>query len=90
MTALIVVIFLGITFRGEQGIAHMFALQKEKERLIAAQHNLLQENLLLSLEIKRIKAGEGIEKLAKSNLGLIHENEVVFVMNSNEPLFSGM
>lgn len=89
LTTVIVVLFLGVTVRGEEGIAQMFTLKEKKRELIKEHHSLLKTNLALRQQLNRIRNNSGIDHIAKAHLGLAHPDEVIFVVPTNESTMAG-
>jgi cell division protein FtsB len=77
---LICLFFLGIlTFFGENGILHLFHLQKEVARIKEKNINLEEENQKLKEEVKRLRTDKRyIEEIARKELGMVKEGEIIY------------
>lgn len=80
VTTIILVLFLGYSFRGDDGIGRLFELRQAKLDLIANQYHLLEKNLQLRQTLNHLITSDDIEYLAKAHLGLARPDEVVFVV----------
>ena len=72
--------FIVVTISGEEGLLRLIQLKSLKENLIHQNKTLLQENLYYRKKIKSLHHLASIEKQAKKSLGLVHENEIVFIL----------
>jgi cell division protein FtsB len=76
-----VLLLIGLFFFiiiSEHGLADLRYLRKERDRLAEENRQLTRENLFLSVEIDRLKNDpEYIENVARQELGMIGENEVI-------------
>lgn len=62
----------------DSGLADLFKLRSEKDRLIQENARLKRENLRLYRTIERLKNDpEYIESIARKELGMIREGEVI-------------
>ena len=63
---------------GEYGLAELILLKREQGRLAEKSEQLTQENLSISIEIDRLKHDpDYIENVARKELGMIGEDEVI-------------
>lgn len=70
---------------GDNGLADLKALQKERDTLVEKNVKLTRENLALYREIDRLKNDpEYIENVARQELGLIGKDEMIFKINSDD------
>jgi len=68
---------------GDNGLADLKALKKEKDTLVERNAELTRENLSLYREIDRLKNDPAyIENTARQELGLIGKDEMIFKINS--------
>lgn len=77
------VIFCGffvMTVWGKDGLVELYNLSQAKNRVAQTNQNLLQDNLLVLGQIKKMKDKSYVEQRIKSELGLIREDEIVFVI----------
>ncbi|MBW2514026.1 MAG: septum formation initiator family protein [Deltaproteobacteria bacterium] len=74
---LLVSLLLFIMF-SDSGLADLFKLKSEKDRLLQENARLKRENLTLYRTIERLKNDpEYIESIARKELGMIKEGEVI-------------
>jgi cell division protein FtsB len=63
---------------GNSGLADLFKLKSEKDRLLQENARLKRENLILYRTIERLKSDpEYIESVARKELGMIRKGEVI-------------
>jgi len=85
---LILVLFLFLifgffTFFGDKGIVHLFRLQKELVRVKEANVKVEEENRKLREEVKRLQHEKRyIEEIARKELGMVKEGEVIYQFDS--------
>jgi len=77
---LIPLLILGsLTFFGENGILHLFGLQKELARIKEKNSRLEEENQKLKEEVKRLQSDKRyIEEIARKELGMVKEGEIIY------------
>ena len=64
---------------GERGFIHLYKMDKEREAYLKKIGELEQENQSLLEEIKRLRSDkEHIEALARKELGLIKDDEMLY------------
>ncbi len=62
----------------EHGLVDLVFLKQEREKLVKKNERLNQKNLSISIEIDRLKHDpEYIENVARKELGMIGEDEVI-------------
>ncbi len=62
----------------EHGLADLIFLKKERSKLVEENERLTRENLSIGIEINRLKHDpEYIENVARKELGMIGEDEVI-------------
>jgi cell division protein FtsB/cell division protein DivIC len=85
---LILVLFLFLifgffTFFGDKGIIHLLHLQKEWGRIKEANVKIEEENRKLREEVKRLQYEKRyIEEIARKELGMVKEGEVIYQFDS--------
>ena len=86
LVLLAVVVGLGtVVVYGEKGLLHHGTLMEEQRRLIEVRDQRLEENRKLYAEIQRLRGDRNyIEKVARRELGLVKENELVYIFESAE------
>ena len=80
LSMVIVVLFSLLLFImfSDSGLADLFKLRSEKDRLLQENARLKRENLTLYRTIERLKNDpEYIESIARKELGMIQEGEVI-------------
>ena len=80
LLVLISFLILGtLTFFGENGILHLFRLQKELARIKDKNFKLEEENQKLKEEVKRLQSDKRyIEEIARKELGMVKEGEIIY------------
>jgi cell division protein FtsB len=85
---LILILFLFLifgffTFFGDKGIIHLVRLQKEWVRIKEANVKIEEENRKLREEVKRLQYEKRyIEEIARKELGMVKEGEVIYQFDS--------
>ena len=68
----------------EHGLADLIFLKQERQKLVEKSEQLTRENLSISIEIDRLKHDpEYIENIARKELGMIREDEVILKPQSH-------
>jgi cell division protein FtsB len=79
LSALILVILMGLTVWGEHGLLAMWRKQGDVARLVQEIEAIERENARLSHEIQHLRNDmQHIEAIAREELGLVKEDELVF------------
>lgn len=69
----------------DNGFSDYLKLEKEKKGLIATRDQWQENNRVLYQEIRRLRSDLGyIEKAARRDLGLVKENELVYIFEPAE------
>ncbi len=69
----------------EHGLVDLVFLKQEREKLVKKSERLNQKNLSISIEIDRLKHDpEYIENVARKELGMIGEDEVILKPQSHQ------
>lgn len=74
------VAFAVMTIWGNEGLVKLINLREQRSALLQTNHQLLKENLLFLEEINALKKARYVEQTARSKMGLIRKDEVVFVV----------
>lgn len=74
------VVFFVFTVWGKEGLVHLIALRKTRAEMILSNHELTKSNFLLLEEIEKLKQADYMEQKARSEMGMVRENEVVFIV----------
>ena len=70
---------------GENGLADLNMLKREKESLLKENTELTRENLSLCREIERLKYdSKYIENVARRDLGMIGKDEIIFSLKKSK------
>ena len=70
---------------GENGLADLYLLKNEKDRLLKRNAELVQENLSLYRQIERLKNDlQFLENVARKELGVIGKNELILKPGKKE------
>ena len=76
-------IFGFFTFFGDKGIIHLLRLQKELVRIKEANVKVEEENRKLREEVRRLQHEKRyIEEIARKELGLVKEGEIIYQFES--------
>ena len=68
---------------GERGFIHLYRMEKERENYLEKISKLEQTNKELMNEIRRLREDRDyIETVARRELGLVKENELIIKFNS--------
>ena len=73
-------IFFVITIWGDNGLKELWQLKQKKETLAKSNLELLHQNWLYYEEIKRLSDPKNLEQAARTELGMVRENETVYVI----------
>ena len=72
-----------ITFFGENGILHLLRLKKEMGGIKEANLQLVKENEELKEEVRKLKQEKKyIEEIARKELGMVKEDEIIYQFES--------
>lgn len=77
---LVFVAFLGMTVWGDEGLLHLIRLNRMRSEILSENQRLLKENLFYLEDIRSAKSVRYQEQKARSELGMIRQNETVFVV----------
>jgi cell division protein FtsB len=65
---------------GEKGVIKIIRLRRERDRIIVDVSRMQEENKRLQEEIRRLREDSRyLESVARRDLGLIKENEILFI-----------
>lgn len=79
--ALIAVVLVVDALVGERGLVERIRARRQYREAAAALESLRQDNARLRDEVRRLREdGSAIESLAREELGLIHPDEVLFII----------
>jgi cell division protein FtsB len=68
------------TLFGEKGIVKIIQLRRERDRILADVNRIQEDNKRLQEEIRRLREDSRyLESVARRDLGLIKENEILFI-----------
>jgi len=70
---------------GERGFIHLYRMEKDRQAHIERIRKLEKENQTLLEEIKRLRTDkEYLESVARTELGLLKDNEVLYRFSGEE------
>ena len=70
---------------GERGFIHLYRMEKDRQAHVERIRSLEKENQTLLEEINRLRTDkEYLESVARTELGLVKDNEVLYRFNSQE------
>jgi cell division protein FtsB len=82
---ILILIFFSISFFGEHGLIDTLRIYREVRILEARIEKIKSENTKLEEEINRLKNDKDyIEELARKNLGMVGENEIIYIFNDKK------
>lgn len=82
LMAVLLFIWLSV---GENGLIDLFTMRAEKKQAIAVLKDLNAKNRFLASEIRRLKTDpEYFESVARKELGLVGEDEIIYRMKEAE------
>ena len=86
LSGFILVILMALTIWGEQGLLAMWRKQRDVAGLVREIEAIERENARLSHEIQHLRNDmTHIETIAREELGLVKENELVFEFVDKSP-----
>ena len=75
---------------GEKGVIKIIQLRRERDRIIADVNRMQEENKRLQEEIRRLREDSRyLESVARRDLGLIKENEILFIFEDESAAQEG-
>ncbi len=81
----LIVAWLGF---GERGLIHLYKMEKERQAHLARIKKLERENQELLAEINRLRTDkEYVESVARKELGLIKDDEILYRFSGEEQNF---
>jgi cell division protein FtsB len=70
---------------GERGFIHLYRMEKDRQAHVARIQTLEKENQALLEEIKRLRTDKDyLESVARTELGLVKDNEILYRFNRKE------
>ena len=77
-------LFVWLSF-GQDGLFDLYNMQSDKEKNMAFLKDLREKNKLLAYEIRRLREDpKFFESVARRELGLVRENEIIFRIKEEE------
>lgn len=81
----LVAVILGFAFFGDRGILHMLKLSNQKAALEEKLDDVKVQNETLRIEIDSLRNDRHyIEKVARTELGMVRDDELVFQFADND------
>ena len=85
MMVALILSLVSMVLYSDKGLFDYLSLQKEKQGLVATRDQWQEKNRVLYQEIKRLRSDlDYIEKAARRDLGLVKENELVYIFEPAE------
>jgi cell division protein FtsB len=80
--SMIILIYINLNLLvGDSSIKNLLHLQQQLEHMIEANIRLTHRNKTLAKQVIKLQSDdEIIEKIARENLGMVHKDEVLFIM----------
>jgi len=79
LTLVIVGLFMAWLAFGERGFIHLYRMEKERQVYLEKIRELKKANDELLEQVNRLKNdGDYVERLARKELGLVKQNEVIY------------
>ena len=80
----VVLVMVLVTFFGEKGILHLLRLKRELTRIKEENQRAEEENQRLREEVRRLQQEKRyIEEIARKELGMVKEGEVIYQFDSS-------
>ena len=79
------IFFLAFLVWGDDGLLRLWALQDLRRDVRETNKSILLENLHYAEAIESLKMSSTVENLARGELGLIRQDEVILVVPTPEP-----
>jgi len=80
LACLVFIVFFFVTIWGKDGLIDLMALKKQRAKIAQSNYYLLKENLLYLEEIDKLKQARFVEQNARSDMGMVRSNEIVYVV----------
>ena len=74
--------FVIMTVWGDDGLAHLVNLQRQKNQIAAQNANLALESVERLKQIQSLSSPQALEQVARTELGLIRASETVYVVET--------
>ena len=74
--------FAVITIWGKDGLVRLMELRQIRDQIAADNRDILFQNFEHSLEIEKLKTEEYVEHIARKDLGMIRQDEMIYIVNS--------
>jgi cell division protein FtsB len=85
MMVVLILSLVSMVLYSDKGLFDYLNLEKEKKGLVATRDQWQEKNRVLYQEIKRLRSDLNyIEKAARKDLGLVKENELVYIFEPAE------
>lgn len=72
--------FVFLTVWGDDGLMKLVDLKTQKKNFSQQNVEILQQNLMRVEEIEKLKSARYLKQIARSELGLVKPDEVVFII----------
>lgn len=82
---IIVLMFLAFSVWGDDGLLRLLELKNLRDQIAEENKVVLLDNLANTQEILGLKKTATIEQVARSNLGMIRQDEVILVFPEDKP-----
>ncbi|MFW6147417.1 MAG: FtsB family cell division protein [Thermodesulfobacteriota bacterium] len=80
----VLLLFVWLSF-GQNGLLDLLKMQEEKRETVGILKDISSKNRRLASEIRRLRTdSEYFESVARKELGLVGENEIIYRMNQKE------
>jgi len=84
-----IVVLLG--YGGDRGLIRLYHAEMERQAYIEKIRNLIKENEELQREVQRLRSDmKHIESVARKELNLIKENEIIYRFKKDETYFNSL
>ena len=80
LTLFIIAGFGFVFVRNKDGMLDLIQLWNKRDTIVQKNHQILKENLFLLEEINKLKSAKYLEQKARTDLGLVRNNETVFIL----------
>lgn len=83
LASVVLLVFSYLSLWADNGLLHLLQLKRIKTAIHEENKTILEQNLSYVQEIKKLKELPYIEQKARSELGYVRPNEVVYVVEEN-------
>jgi len=83
---LVLIMFFAFAILGSDGLLRLLELKNLRDQIAQENKDMLLQNLANTQEILSMKKTTSIEQVARSELGMIRQDEVVLIFSKEKPV----